>query len=76
MAGRRCYEVLTADGRPCRGCPLETRDQIEDPVRLEVDGVGGRRFQLSCSPVRQPDGQVFLLELVADVTEQVRLRER
>jgi signal transduction histidine kinase len=76
VAGRRCYEVLTADGRPCRGCPLETRDQIEDPVRLEIDGVGGRRFQLSCSPVRQPDGQVFLLELVADVTEQVRLRER
>jgi two-component system, NtrC family, sensor histidine kinase HydH len=76
LAGRRCYEVLTADGQPCRGCPLESRHQIEDPVRLEIDGAGGRRFQLSCSPVRQPDGQVYLLELVADVTEQARLRER
>jgi two-component system, NtrC family, sensor histidine kinase HydH len=76
VAGRRCYEVLTADGRPCQGCPLESRHRIEDPVRLEINGPGGRRFQLSCSPVRQPDGQVFLLELVADVTEQVRLRER
>ena len=45
-------------------------------MRLEVDGVGGRRFLLSCSPVRQPDGQVFLLELVADITEQTQLRER
>jgi signal transduction histidine kinase len=31
---------------------------------------------LTCSPVHQPDGQIFLLELVADVTEQERLRTR
>lgn len=76
VAGRHCYEVLTADARPCAGCPLGRRHSIAEPVRLEVDGVGGRRFLLSCSPVRQPDGRVFLLELVADVTEQTRLRER
>ncbi len=76
VAGRRCYEVLTADARPCEGCPLRRRHAIKEPVRLEVDGVGGRRFLLSCSPVRQPDGRVFLLELVADVTEQAQLRER
>jgi signal transduction histidine kinase len=76
VAGRRCHEVLTASARPCEGCPLERRHAIKEPVRLEVDGVGGRRFLLSCSPVRQPDGQVFLLELVADVTEQTQLRER
>jgi len=76
VAGRRCYEVLTADARPCEGCPLRRRDTIKEPVRLEVDGVGGRRFSLSCSPVRQPDGRVFLLELVADITEQTQLRER
>ena len=76
VAGRRCYEVLTADSRPCEGCPLRRREAIKEPVRLEVDGVGGRRFLLSCSPVRQPDGQVFLLELVADITEQTQLRER
>ena len=76
VAGRRCYEVLTASTSPCEGCPLERRHAIKEPVRLEVDGVGGRRFLLSCSPVRQPDGRVFLLELVADVTEQAQLRER
>jgi signal transduction histidine kinase len=74
--GRRCYEVLTAAARPCEGCPLDRRGAIAEPVRLEVDGVRGRRFLLSCSPVRQPDGRVSLLELVADVTEQARLRER
>ena len=76
VAGRRCYEILAASARPCAGCPLEHRHAIKEPVRLEVDGVGGRRFALSCSPVRQPDGHVFLLELVADVTEQTQLRER
>lgn len=76
VAGRRCYEVLTADGHPCPKCPLERRHEIAGPVRLEVDGVGGRRFLLSCSPVRQPNGEVFLLELVADITEQARLRAR
>jgi len=76
MAGRRCYEVLTADGRPCPGCPLARRTDIGEAERLEVAAPQGRRFALSCAPVRQPDGEVFLLEVVADVTEQDRLRAR
>jgi nitrogen-specific signal transduction histidine kinase len=76
LHGRRCYEVLTADGQPCPGCPMERRDTLEGPVRLEIGGAGGRRFLLSCSPVRQPDGETLLLELVADVTEQAQMRER
>jgi signal transduction histidine kinase len=76
--GRRCYERLTADGKPCPGCPLERRHEIEGqrPVHLEVNGAGGRHLLLSCSPVRQPNGDVLLLELVADVTEQAQMRER
>jgi signal transduction histidine kinase len=99
VVGRRCYEVLTADGRRCPGCPMErwqsgeaaaaavtpgltchgpddAATRVDGPVRLEVDGVDGRRFLLSCSPVRQPSGEVFMLELVADVTELERLRAR
>ena len=73
---RRCYEVLTGDGLRCPGCPLERRHEMGDAERIEVTGVDGRRFSLSCSPVRQPDGQIFLLELVADVTERERLHAR
>lgn len=76
IVGRRCYEVLAADGRPCPGCPLDRRHQIERAERIEVAGSGGRRFSLSCSPVRQPDGEIFLLELVSDVTERERLQAR
>jgi signal transduction histidine kinase len=76
LRGRRCYDVLTADGQPCPGCPMDRRDTMEGPVRLEIAGVSGRRFLLSCSAVRQPDGETLLLELVADVTEQAQLRER
>jgi two-component system sensor histidine kinase PilS (NtrC family) len=76
VAGRRCYEVLTADGRECRGCPMGERERIAAPVRLDVSGPGGRRFLLTCSPLRRPDGRVSILELVADVTEQERLRAR
>jgi signal transduction histidine kinase len=76
VVGRRCYEVLTADGRRCPGCPMDRRHEMEAPHRLEVGGAGGRHFSLSCSPVHQPDGQVFLLDLVADVTEQERLQAR
>jgi two-component system sensor histidine kinase HydH len=76
VVGRRCYEVLTADGQPCSGCPLPRRAQMEAPTRLEIAGAQERRFLLTCSPVRQPDGQIFLLELVADITEQERLRQR
>ena len=76
VEGRRCYEVLTADGRPCLSCPLVHRAEMDAPARLEVTGPGERRFLLTCSPVRQADGQIFLLELVSDVTEQERLRQR
>ena len=75
-AGRRCYEVITADGLQCPDCPLDRRHEVADVTRLEVTGAADRRFSLSCAPVRQPDGQVFLLELVSDVTERERLYAR
>jgi signal transduction histidine kinase len=74
--GRRCYEMLTADGRQCPGCPMERRTSLTAPMRLQVAGAAGRRFELTCSPVRQPDGRVFLLDLVTDVTERERMRSR
>ncbi|HEY7493387.1 MAG TPA: histidine kinase dimerization/phospho-acceptor domain-containing protein, partial [Candidatus Tectomicrobia bacterium] len=76
VVGRHCYEVLTADGRQCPGCPIASRYTMDAPVHLEIDGSHGRRLLLTCSPVRQPDGESFLLELVADITEQERLRGR
>src|SRR5262245_110475 len=75
--GRRCYEVIGADGGlPCAGCPLEHRHEMAEGTRLEVTGAGARRFSLSCAPVRQPDGRIFLLELVSDITERERLYAR
>jgi signal transduction histidine kinase len=76
VVGRRCYEVLTANNQPCHGCPLAQRDVMGAPARLEITGPDERRFLLTCSPVRQADGQIFLLELVNDITEQERLRQR
>src|SRR5919198_4760542 len=76
VVGRRCYEVLTANRQQCPGCPLARRSEMDGPMRLEVTGPENRRFRLTCSPVRQPDGQIFLLELVDDITEQERLRAR
>src|SRR4029453_7820376 len=70
------YEVITADGLQCQGCPLDRRHEVADVTRLEVTGAAGRRFSLRCAPVRQPDGQVFLLELVSDITERERLNAR
>jgi signal transduction histidine kinase len=75
-SGRRCYEVLTADRRQCPDCPMAKRALLSAPVRLRVTGPADRCLELTCSPVRQPDGQVFLLELVSDVTERERMRSR
>src|ERR1700675_1662617 len=76
ISDRRCYEVVGAHTHPCPGCPLERRQEMGEAERIEVGGANGRRFSLSCAPVRQPDGQVFLLELVTDVTERERLQAR
>lgn len=74
--GRYCYEVFTADGLQCPGCPLERRHEMGGAEQITVAGAAGRRISLSCSPVRQPDGRIFLLELVADVTEREQLQAR
>jgi signal transduction histidine kinase len=74
--GRRCFETLTADGRPCPGCPMAGRGSMSAPARLRVRGPAERWLELTCSPLRQSDGRVFLLELVSDVTERERLRSR
>jgi len=74
--GRTCYEVLTANRQQCPGCPLARRSEMGAPMRLEVTGPENRRFRLPCSPARRPHGQLFLLELVDDITEQERLRAR
>ena len=76
ISDRRCYEVVGAGTHPCPGCPLERREEMGEAERIQVAGTNGRRFSLSCAPVRQPDGQVFLLELVTDVTERERLQAR
>jgi two-component system, NtrC family, sensor histidine kinase HydH len=76
VVGRRCFEVLTANQQQCPGCPLVHRDSMAAPTRLEITGAYDRRFLLTCSPVRQADGEIFLLELVGDITEQERLRQR
>lgn len=76
VVGRRCYEVLTADGRPCDGCPMGGRHEMAGEKRLDLAGAGGRRLVVTCSPVRQAEGSVLLLELVADVTDRERLRAR
>jgi two-component system, NtrC family, sensor histidine kinase HydH len=76
VIGRRCYEVLTANRQKCPGCPLTHRDALDAPARIEITGPDDRRFRLTCSPVRQADGQIFLLELVDDITEQEQLRQR
>jgi nitrogen-specific signal transduction histidine kinase len=76
MVGRRCYEVLTANQQPCPGCPLAQREAMLGPARLDISGPNERRFLLTCSPVRQADAEIFLLELVGDITEQERLRQR
>ena len=75
ISDRRCYEVV-GHTHPCPGCPLERRQEMGEAERIEVAGGNGRRFSLSCAPVRQPDGQVFLLELITDVTERERLQAR
>src|SRR6266478_585556 len=76
ISDRHCYEVVGAGTHPCPGCPLERREEMGEAERIQVAGTNGRRFSLSCAPVRQPDGQVFLLELVTDVTERERLQAR
>jgi signal transduction histidine kinase len=76
VVGRRRYDVLTANHQPCPGCPLARREVMEATVRVEIAGPDDRRFLLTCSPVRQADGKILLLELVGDITEQERLRQR
>ena len=59
VVGRHCYEVLSAVGRQCPGCPIASRCSMDAPVHLEIDGPQGRRLLLTCRSRRDRIWRIF-----------------
>ncbi len=75
--GRRCHEVLTEDGAPCRGCPAwEGQPQREALPCPRNEPRTGEALVVESYPLSLPDGQEFILLLERVVTEQRKLEAR
>ena len=73
--GERCYEALFGLKRPCCGLKLGEGECSQTWFSLITPK--GEYYELFTTPIRQPNGDCWTLELVRDIGERVILeRER
>jgi CheY-like chemotaxis protein len=81
LVGRFCYEAFQEDGQPCVGCPAPyaRRDAAGHTCEVEHKSLG-RVFQVSVSPILDPEGRVlsffhFAKDISAQKEMEVRLNQ-
>jgi len=80
VLGRECYEAYKWLKQPCADC-IARKTFADGAARSsEEEGTlkdGNRvNFVVTCSPVRDPDGEVVsVVEVLHDITERVRAKE-
>ena len=81
VIGRKCYEAYKLLQKPCAEC-IARKTYADGVLRTsEEEGIlkDGTRinFIASCSPIRNPDGEVIsVVEVLHDITERKRVEDR
>ncbi len=74
--GRKCYEYLQDRREVCPWCKNSAVFDQGQTIRWEwYSAKTGRTYDLLDTPLREPDGRVFKLEVLRDITERKRLEE-
>jgi len=78
--GELCYRVYEGIDRICDHCPVELtyRDgQIHRSMRSVSTPKGGRHYELTSSPLKDPSGAIVAgIKVVHDVTERVEAEQQ
>ncbi len=81
LVGKYCYEAFQEDGQPCAGCPVALARQDDAGHACEIEHKAlGRIFQVSVSPILDPEGKIvsffhFAKDISAQKEMEIRLSQ-
>jgi PAS domain S-box-containing protein len=67
---RTCYAAMWNRREPCEDCPTFSVFKTKEPVVWEASHEDGRTYKVYDSPFVAPDGELLVLEMSIDETEQ------
>jgi len=62
--GLMCYDLLEPMGMPCHNCPIERALAAGNTVRERVVNNSTGEWEISCTPVRNADGETTIVEVI------------
>ncbi|HEV8383271.1 MAG TPA: PAS domain S-box protein, partial [Candidatus Acidoferrales bacterium] len=74
LLGKHCYELLSCPGETREDCPHKRLLQDGQPVRADIEEERlGKIFDMTCSPLRDPQGQMSgCVVVLSDITDRRR----
>jgi two-component system, NtrC family, sensor kinase len=76
LIGQKCFKAFFQKKNVCRHCPviqtMQSQENLTGEIYVkEIDDGGGRYFEWTTSPIRDPSGRVYeILLLMRDITER------
>ncbi len=75
-SGKVCYESVAGLSAPCPYCQLSNVINGSKVVHYEPTTPDGKTFRIVAAPVRENDGSISKMEIIADITDGKRTEER
>ncbi len=75
-SGKVCYESVAGLSAPCHYCQLSNVINGSKVVHYEPTTPDGKTFRIVAAPVRENDGSISKMEIIADITDGKRTEER
>lgn len=76
LIGNKCYKGFMNSQNPCEGCPMKSIIENNSTESVELKAKDGRYYELILAPLKNPDGNVDVLEIVRDITERKKVQEK
>lgn len=74
QVGEKCFVGFTGRDTSCDPCPVDVIiKEGQDTFRQTVASRDGKFFEITASPIHNPDGSRSVIEIVKDVTDQHKL---
>jgi PAS domain S-box-containing protein len=81
MIGKQCHQVFFTKPTACKNCPvmqtMQNHKNLTGEIYIAETGKGGRYFEWTTSPVRDPSGHVYeVILLMRDITQKKEYEQK
>jgi PAS domain S-box-containing protein len=76
LIGNKCYQGFWGSQNPCDDCPQKGTIENNSTKSLELNAKDGKHYELILAPLKNPDGNMDVLEIIRDITEKKKVQEK